>query len=1001
MAEPPGFAGRTRELSRLRVALGGDTRLLLVSGDAGVGKSRFVREGLGRAAPEGLVAVWGACMPLAGRLPLLPVAAALGELGRVDGGGLLEAALRVAPEYVRGEAGRLLPQLGPAPAVVGGLDEGWRRERLFSGLAELLWAAARQSALALVIDDVQWADSESLDFLTLLTRAVRADPVTVVAAARSDEAPLDAHVAGWLAQVRGAAGVEEIRLGPLSRGEVAEQVAWLAGGPAPAQAVDVVYARGEGNPFYTEQLVAAAPAGPGDTLGFPASLPTRLAELLAARVAGCAGDARAVLAALAVAGRSLDEDLLCAVSGLGPEAVRGGLRELAAARLLADGNADGAHRPRHALLAEAVAAGLLPGERAVLHERLARALEAPGEESLAAEAAAHWALAGRAAEELAARVAAAGAAERVFGYTEAAVHLQRAIELSRAPSAAGAEGIVLPLLYVRAVDALEVSGDRDRARVLAEEAYQRFADHPGPAAAAICHRVARLRGIDAVYFGGPDAPAALVLAREALRLYEQAPPSADQARAWQDYAALLMHTEGRVEEALAAFRHALLLAEATDAGISSILGAVALCEFSTGRVEDGIASFARLRALAEASGAGLPVLGRAMHESFSLYWMGKFESAAELALRGLQAARQTGLQDSVNTGVLTAHAAAAFLACGRTERAAALIDPLTIGPPSRYTWFVHVCRAEIDLLRGDLEAAIRRQQQTRAQLGHPSSILAAPAEAQRAAELKLWAGQPADALEEVTRVLALFKTPDLTVFCGWLVAVGMRACADLAERARARRDDPAARAAAASGTKLASWVEQRANAPLADYPFFATLPAERAMWAAERTRLAGSSDPAAWSAAARDWADLGCPHRAGYAWWRHAEAKLAAGQDRPAAETALRAAAAAADGHAPLLAQIRTLAGRARIPLDVPPATQENPPAAAVPAPYGLTGRELAVLRLLAAGATNAQIGTQLYISPKTASVHVTSILRKLGASGRVQAAAVAERAGLLEGGQP
>ena len=996
-----------RELSRLRVALGGDTRLLLVSGDAGVGKTRFVREGLGRAAPEGLVAVWGACLPLAGRLPLLPVAAALGELGRVDGGGLLEAALEVAPQYVRGEAGRLLPQLGPVPAAVGDRDEGWRRERLFSGLAELLWAAARRSALTVVIDDVHWADSESLDFLTLLTRAVRAEPVTVVAACRSDEAPLDAHVAGWLAQVRGAAGVEEIRLGPLSRGEVAEQVAWLAGGSASAGVVEVVYARGEGNPFYTEQLVAAAPAGPGgDMLGLPAGLPARLAELLAARVAGCAGDARAVLSALAVAGRPLEEDLLGAVSGLGAEAVRRGLRELAAARLLADGSADGAHRPRHALLAEAVAADLLPGERAVLHERLARALQAPGEESLAAEAAAHWAVAGRAAEEFTARVAAAGAAERVFGYTEAAVHLQRAIELSRAlsaagPEPAGPEPAGLPRLYLRAVDALQVSGDRDRARVLAEEAYHRFAGHPDPAtAAAICHRTATLRGIDAVYFGGPDAPAALALASEALRLYEQAPPSAEQAAAWQQYAALLMHTEGRVEEALAAFRHALQVAEAVDARIASILGAVALTEFATGRVADAIATFSRLRELADASGEGLPVVGRAMHESFSLYWMGKFESAADLALRGLQAARQAGLQDSVNTTVLTALAAMALLACGRTAEAAAVIDPLTTGPPGRYTWFVHLCRAEIDLLRGDIEAATRRQQQMCAQLGHPSSILAAPAEAQVAAELMLWAERPADALEEVTRVLGLFKTRDLTVFCGWLVAIGMRACADLAERGRARRDDPAAHAAAASGAELSSWVERRANAPLEDYPLFATLPAERATWAAERTRLAGAGDPAAWSAAARAWADLRCPHRAGYAWWRQAEARLATGQDRPAAETALRAAAAAADGHAPLLAQIRKLAGRARIPLDVPPAAPDSPSAAAAPERHGLTGRELAVLRLLAAGATNAQIGAQLYISPKTASVHVTSIMRKLGASSRVQAATVAERAGLLEDGQ-
>jgi DNA-binding NarL/FixJ family response regulator len=177
----------------------------------------------------------------------------------------------------------------------------------------------------------------------------------------------------------------------------------------------------------------------------------------------------------------------------------------------------------------------------------------------------------------------------------------------------------------------------------------------------------------------------------------------------------------------------------------------------------------------------------------------------------------------------------------------------------------------------------------------------------------------------------------------------------------------------------------------------AAIPAERASWDAERTRLTGASDPAAWNAAAQNWQNLGCPHRAGYAWWRHAEAQLEAGQSPRAAATALRAAAAAAQQHAPLLASIRALAGRARIPLQAPSITSPaapNPPPA--PTPYGLTGRELAVLRLLAAGRTNAQIGAELYISPKTASVHVTSILRKLGVSGRAQAAAMAERAGLL-----
>ena len=165
---------------------------------------------------------------------------------------------------------------------------------------------------------------------------------------------------GWR-MCAAAAEVEEIGLGPLSRAEVAEQIAGLVGGPPPGRLVDDLYARAEGNPFFTEQLAAAALAGPaGGGLGPPAGLPARLAELLAARAAGCGDDAGAVLAGLAVAGRPLSEGLLCEVTGLDVDAVRGGLRELTAARLLAASTAEGEHRPRHALLAEAVAAGCCP-----------------------------------------------------------------------------------------------------------------------------------------------------------------------------------------------------------------------------------------------------------------------------------------------------------------------------------------------------------------------------------------------------------------------------------------------------------------------------------------------------------------------------------------------------------------------------------------------------------------------------------------------------------------
>jgi hypothetical protein len=112
-----------------------------------------------------------------------------------------------------------------------------------------------------------------------------------------------------------------------------------------------------------------------------------------------------------------------------------------------------------------------------------------------------------------------------------------------------------------------------------------------------------------------------------------------------------------------------------------------------------------------------------------------------------------------------------------------------------------------------------------------------------------------------------------------------------------------------------------ADAPFTEHPWVAAIPAERATWDAERTRLGGVSDPAAWCRAAKAWQDLGCPHRAGYAWWRQAQAQLDAGRPAATAAAALRAAAIAADGHAPLLAQVRLLAERARIPLQAPAAT--------------------------------------------------------------------------------
>ena len=460
----------------------------------------------------------------------------------------------------------------------GGCCRGWTREagrarlagtgsgagqRLFAGVAELLAVVAARTAsgVGLVVEDVHWADSETLDFLTFLVRAGRRGPVRVVATCRGDEAPLAEHVAGWLARVRGDAGTEEIRLGPLSRAEVAGQAAALAGGPMSPQVIDYLYTRAEGNAFFTEQLVAAALAGQAEGgLQVPAGLPARLAELLAARAGRCAGDARAVLAGLAVAGRSLDEELLAAVTGLEAGTVRRGLRELAAARLLAEDTSGGGHRPRHALLGEAVAAGLLPGERAVLHERAARALRrGPGAGRGGGRALAGRGPPGRGAPgpDGGGRGRRAGVRLRAGGGALAAGHRAGP---GRSPMPPPRPGSTCRGCPCGPSTRFIASGDSVRVALVAQEAYRRFAGHPDPATAAvICHRAAVFRENDV-------AAAGLPLMEEALRLFEQAPPSFEHADALLVYAnAFLLHIEERPQASHAALNRALEIAEAAGA----------------------------------------------------------------------------------------------------------------------------------------------------------------------------------------------------------------------------------------------------------------------------------------------------------------------------------------------------------------------------------------------------------------------------------------------------
>jgi DNA-binding CsgD family transcriptional regulator len=239
------------------------------------------------------------------------------------------------------------------------------------------------------------------------------------------------------------------------------------------------------------------------------------------------------------------------------------------------------------------------------------------------------------------------------------------------------------------------------------------------------------------------------------------------------------------------------------------------------------------------------------------------------------------------------------------------------------------------------------------------------------------------------------EMPTSARLAGTVLVYGMRAAADLVERTGARENASALATVMRRADALHARAADLPTDPFGCSDMVASAQWERADWMAEAARCRRAPTAAAWQVAAAGWQHAGRPYREAYALWRQCEALLETGQ-RPAAPDRLQRAWRLADGHLPLRDAITNLARLGRIPLPSrPDSVDTSHVQESERAPYGLTARELDVLRLLTEGLTNAQIGTRLYMSPKTASVHISAILRKLGAANRVHAAAIAQQAGL------
>jgi DNA-binding CsgD family transcriptional regulator/tetratricopeptide (TPR) repeat protein len=996
------FVGRTAELGRLEAAFsyarGGDPLTLCVAGEAGVGKTRLVTRFAAQAREAGGQVLLGGCIELgATALPYAPVTQALRGLGR----GLEPAALDELVGPGRPLLARLLPELGQGeePAGAGQAAGPSGQARLFEAFLALLERLADRSPAVLVIEDLHWADRSTLDLLAFLHRNLQAG-LLLVLTYRSDELHRRHPLRPFLAELDRSGRADRLELARFDRVDVADLLAGILGSRPDDDLVERIWRRSEGNAFFAEELLAASHQG-------GRGLPPSLQNVLLSRVQVLPDEAQATLRLVAAAGGRVEHELLAAVSDLPEAKLLSALREAVAHQVLVPDPATETYAFRHALTQEALYAELLPGERARLHAGFAHVLADRPELAEADRAAAparlayHWVRAHEPALALPAAVEAGLQSEAAFGFADAQEHFELALDLwDQVDGADERAGLDRAAVLQHAADSAYLAGDPNRAITLTRAALAAVDADREPVRAGLLH--GRLGG----YLRATGGEGAFAEYEAAVRLVPASPPRAERAQILAAFGEALI-TEGRYrasrelcEEAIAiAGQIGALASEGDarralgvdlaflgdlDAGVEELVQARRIAE-TVGRVDEVARAFASLSGLLEA--------------------FGRLEEATEVALEGAELAAGQGL-GRWHSPFLTTMAARAQFALGRWDDAAVLLDRAAgrVAPElAAARVYIHTARCQLELGRGRVEAAtghlaVAREAyaQTVTQPWFATPLFMATA------ELALLDGNPGAAGAAVAEGLKVAGADP--GFAAPLFVLGLRAAADRAERARAHRDHGEAAEAGRVGTALADELRSRMAPAGGD----GTVPTPRAgalavLGEAELARLEGRGDPGPWAAAAAAWERLGEPYPAAYVRWREAEALLLGGLARERVEASLRAAHRTAGelGAAPLLAEIEGLARRGRLDLDD---GAGSAPAPAPPSPLdalGLTAREREVLGLVALGRTNAQIAETLFISPKTATVHVSNILGKLGVRNRVEAATIAHRLGVGDHPEP
>ena len=1008
----PTFVGRSQALDSaadaLRQIASGRATHLLVAGEAGIGKTRYCQAVADRAVSDGFQVLNGGCVHLeAGELPYAPFGEALRGLTR-----RLDASrLAVAVGDDGAILARIAPSLGPeVSAVDQGDPSGAARARLLGAVLGLFGRLARDAPVLFIVEDLQWADSATLDSLAFLLRSLRDERIGLVGTIRSDELHRRHPLRPWLGEVERLGTVQRLDLGPLGPVETGELIAAIRGDDPGRELIDRVRLRSDGNPLFVEELLALE-----NLRSDRSPLSPSLRDILLARVGSVSDGSRGMLDIAAVAGRIVDAVLLTEVSGLMPQAVDASLKECVERQIFVVDRSEARDRLafRHALIAEAVYDGILPDERIKIHRAIAQALAARiataalAEPGRWAELVGHWDAARDEVRAFDAAVHAADEAERAFAWAAALRQYRRVLAgWGIVPDPAAIAGFDRVELLSRAATASQLSGGRDPVGFLREAIAE--VDRQGDAARGSLLR-GRL-GLD-LWFDGQPAEAREVY-REALAMVPPDPPTVERAWILARLAQVLM-LQGSERESQGVAEAAIDIARAVGdrqiethalSTLGCSLGAQGMAEQAADCLERSIAIAVEL--------GDIDNIGRVfINATEVLAICGRDDRALELATQGMERAAALGIGE-VDAALIGPQAAVINYESGRWQEAARLLEEGRVDVPtadadvSLAKWVEILAKTvELDVGTGAWEAAEAKLSWVGLRLrdGFESEYQYTGPHACARAELALWQARPLDAIAAIEEVLPRLERTDDVRYRMRLLRLGMRATADLAEVARDRRDSNAE----AEALGVARALQARSAAAVSaisgmDGGLALELAAEVATVVAEEARLRGRDDPAAWREAVAGWAARGRPYHQAYARFREGEASLAAGHRSDAAEALGEAAGTAtALGARPMLAAVEALARRARIPLHMTERAGPAVPPVAVGAEgaraeFGLTSRECDVLELLAQGMSNRQIADALFISVNTAGIHVSRILGKLDAASRTEAASMAYRLGLV-----